>query len=107
MNPLPNLTDASLNKRPLIFDIQNCNSLNLTGLTSNFDLKMTAILRGDADIIFLSDTRIISNKGISSSQRIKNCLRDSGAKKSMKSSLIALPTVEELLCWSTGSSILL
>ncbi len=81
MNPVPNLTGASLSNRPLIFDIQNCNSLNLTGLTSNFDLKMAAILSGDADIIFLSDTRIVSNKGISTSQRIKNCLRDSGAKK--------------------------
>jgi hypothetical protein len=42
---------------------------------------MAAILSGDADIIFLSDTRMVSNKGISSSQRIKNSLRDSGAKK--------------------------
>jgi hypothetical protein len=32
---------------------------------------MAAILNGEADIIFLSDTRMVSNKGISSSQRIK------------------------------------
>jgi hypothetical protein len=56
------LAGTNLNPKPLIFDIQNCNSLNLTGLTSNFDLKMAAILNGEADVILLSDIRLISPK---------------------------------------------
>jgi exonuclease III len=50
--------------------------LNLTGSTVNFDLKLAAVMQSRADIILLSDTRIITSKGISASQRIVNCLRD-------------------------------
>jgi hypothetical protein len=39
-------------------------------------MKMAAITQNKSDIIFLSDTRIITNKGVSSSDRIKNSLRD-------------------------------
>jgi hypothetical protein len=63
-------------RTPLNFMIQNCNSLNLTGSTVNFDLKLAAVLQSRADIILLSDTRIITANGISASQRIDNCLRD-------------------------------
>jgi hypothetical protein len=102
MYHISNLAGASTNIRPLIFDIQNCNSLNLTILTSNFDLEMAAILNGEADIILLSDTRMVSNKGVSSSQRIKNSLRES-AKKGTKSILTAHQTVGGLLCWLTAN----
>jgi exonuclease III len=53
----------------------------LTGLSKNFDLKLTAITEGGADIIFLSDTRIVSSKGVSASQRVENCLRDRKGRK--------------------------
>jgi hypothetical protein len=66
---------------PLSFCIQNCNSLNLTGLSSNFDLKMLAIVESKTDIIFLSDTRVISSQGVSSEQRIKDYLRDCSGRK--------------------------
>jgi hypothetical protein len=56
---------------PLSLCIQNCNSLNLTGLSCNFEMKMMAIVESRADIIFLSHTRIISSQGISCEQRIK------------------------------------
>jgi exonuclease III len=56
--------------------IQNCNSLNLTGSTANFDLKLAAIVQSRADVILLSDTRIITNKGVSASEKIAKCLRD-------------------------------
>jgi hypothetical protein len=42
---------------------------------------MAAISQSKADIIFLSDTRIVSSKGISSSQRIRNSLRDNNGRK--------------------------
>jgi exonuclease III len=66
---------------PLSFCIQNCNSLNLTGLSSNFELKLMAIVESRADVIFLCDTRIISSQGISCELRIKNFLRDNKIRK--------------------------
>jgi exonuclease III len=66
---------------PVSFDIQNCNSFNLAGLSSNLDLKIAAITTNGADIIFLSDTRLVSLQGVSASQRLKNCLRDCSIKK--------------------------
>jgi hypothetical protein len=39
---------------PLSFSIQNCNSLNLTGTTGNFDSKLTAIVMAKSDVILLS-----------------------------------------------------
>ncbi len=68
-------------KPSLSFAIQNCNSLNLTGLSQNFDLKLAAIVQSRADVILLSDTRIISSRGVSSSQRICNSLRDCKIRK--------------------------
>jgi exonuclease III len=67
---------VEVNCTPITFSIQNCNSLNLTGSINNFDTKLAAIVQSQADFIFLSDTRVISSKGVSSSQRISNSLRD-------------------------------
>jgi hypothetical protein len=61
--------------------IQNCNSLNLTGLTGNLDTKLLAITATKADIILLSDTRIISSQGVSASSRIREGLRNCKIKK--------------------------
>jgi hypothetical protein len=61
---------------PLSFAIQNCNSLGLSGSTANFDMKLAAIVLSKADVILLSDTRVVSLKGVSSTQRIQNSLRD-------------------------------
>ncbi len=66
---------------PLSVCIQNCNSLNLTGLTGNLDTKLLAITATKADIILLSDTRIISSKGVSASSRIREGLRNCKSKK--------------------------
>jgi hypothetical protein len=68
--------EANVPNIPLSVIAQNCNSLNLTGSTVNFDLKLAAVLQSRADIILLSDTRVITAKGVSASQRIENCLRD-------------------------------
>jgi hypothetical protein len=75
--PIRNRTgEANTPIIPLSIIAQNCNSLNLTGSTVNFDLKLAAVLQSRADIILLSDTRVITAKGVSASQRIENCLRD-------------------------------
>jgi exonuclease III len=71
----------TLPPQPVSFDIQNCNSFNLTGLASNLDLKIAAITTRGADIILLSDIRLVSVQGVSASQRLKNCLRDCSIKK--------------------------
>jgi hypothetical protein len=60
---------------PLRLCIQNCNSLNLAGLTGNFDNKLMAIVMSKADVILLSDTRVVSSQGVCSTQRITNWLR--------------------------------
>ncbi len=67
--------------RNISFTIQNCNSLNLTGSVNNFDTKIAAIVEARTDVILLSDTRLISSKGVSSSQRICNSLRDCKVRK--------------------------
>jgi hypothetical protein len=77
MHDITTLSD----KPSLSFTIQNCNSLNLTGTSQNFDLKLAAIVQSRADVILLSDTRIISSKGVSSSQRITISLRDCKFRK--------------------------
>ncbi len=61
--------------------MQNCNSLNLTGTTGNFDTKLVAIVQAKTDIILLLDTRVVSGHGVSSTNRISNALRDSSIKK--------------------------
>ncbi len=66
---------------PLSISILNCNSLNLTGPTGNFDLKVSAIVQSKADVIFLADTRVVSSQGVSVSQRIVNSLRDNPVRK--------------------------
>jgi hypothetical protein len=67
--------------RTISFTIQNCNSLNLTGSVNNFDTKIAAIVEAHTDVILLSDTRLISSRGVSSSQRIYNSLRDCKVRK--------------------------
>jgi hypothetical protein len=67
---------ADTASRPVTFSIQNCNSLNLTSSVNNFDIKLAAIVHSQSDFILLSDTRVISSKGVSSSQRISYSLRD-------------------------------
>ena len=42
---------------------QNCNSLNLTTNIRSYELKISAIKNLDTDIIFLCNTRLVSNKG--------------------------------------------
>ncbi len=75
------LVGAAKVSNPLSLCIQNCNSLNLTGLSSNFELKLMAIVESRADVIFLCDTRVISSQGVSCDLRIKNFLRDNKNRK--------------------------
>ena len=60
---------------------QNCNSLNLTTNIRSYELKIAAIKNLDTDIIFLCDTRLVSNKGISGSSRLAASLRDAKGRK--------------------------
>ncbi len=73
--------EAEVPAHPLSICIFNCNSLNLTGPTGNFDLKLSAIVQSKADVILLADTRVVSSQGVSATQRIENCLRDSTVRK--------------------------
>ena len=57
------------------FSSQNVNSLNLTGLKSNFDLKVTAIKNLNTDVIFLSDTRLVNSSGVSGDFTLRNAIR--------------------------------
>ena len=58
------------------FSSQNVNSLNLTGLKSNFDLKVTAIKNLNTDVIFLSDTRLVNSGGVNGDFTLRNAIRD-------------------------------
>jgi hypothetical protein len=55
---------------------QNCNSLNLSGTSSNLDAKLEAITAIKTDIIFLSDIRLTNARGVQDSERIRKYLRD-------------------------------
>jgi exonuclease III len=55
---------------------QNCNSLNLSGTSSNLDAKLEAITAIKTDIIFLSDIRLTNARGVQGSERIRKYLRD-------------------------------
>ena len=66
---------------PTFTAVQNCNSLNLTTNVRSFDLKTAAIKGFGTDIILLCDTRLVSNKGINGTNRIKNAFRDKKGKK--------------------------
>ncbi len=61
---------------PFTVSAQNCNSLNLTGITSNLDSKLEAITSTKSDIILLSDIRMVNSKGVKGSERIRRYLRD-------------------------------
>ena len=65
----------------LTVSTQNCNSLNLTTNSRSYELKIAAIKNLDTDIIFLCDTRLVSNKGISRSSRLAASLRDAKGRK--------------------------
>ncbi len=77
----PTPAGAAERPTPLSVCIQNCNSLNLTGLTGNLDTKLLAITATKADIILLSDTRIILSQGVSASNRTIEGLRNCKIKK--------------------------
>ena len=62
------------------FGIQNCNSLNVTGLSKNCETKIAAITNCGTDIIFLSDTRLTNCSGVKNDERISNYFRDSPRK---------------------------
>ena len=51
--------------------IQNCSSLNLTTNVKSYELKIAAIKSFCTDILFLCDTRLVSNKGVSGYNRLK------------------------------------
>ena len=74
---------ANLPVRPLelSLSVQNCNSLNLTTNIRSFDLKIAAIKSLCTDIIFLCDTRLVSCRGISGKNRLKNSFRDAKGRK--------------------------
>jgi hypothetical protein len=72
---------AAEGPNPLRLCIQNCNSLNLAGLSGNFDSKLMAIVLSKADVILLSDTRVVSSQGVRSTQRIANWLRSCKVKQ--------------------------
>ena len=55
---------------------QNCNSLNLTTNINSYNIKIAALKTLNTDLIFLCDTRLVSNKGVSGVQRLKNSCRD-------------------------------
>ena len=63
------------------FSSQNVNSLNLTGLKANFDLKVSAIKNLNTDVIFLSDTRLVNSNGVKGDFTLSNALRDFRGKK--------------------------
>jgi exonuclease III len=53
----------------------------MTTNIKNFELKIAAIKSLGTDIIFLSDTRMVSNKGINGLMRVKQAFRDYKGKK--------------------------
>ena len=60
---------------------QNCNSLNLTTNIRSYELKIAAIKNFNTDIIFLCDTQLVSNKGVSGAKRLKDSMRDAKGRK--------------------------
>jgi exonuclease III len=64
------LSQSYLDKTPI-----NSLTTTTTRLSGNFDSKLMAIVLSKADVILLSDTRVVSSQGVSSTQRIANWLR--------------------------------
>ena len=71
-----NLKGAADKLLKLTVSCQNCNSLNLTTNINSYDIKIAALKTLNTDLIFLCDTRLVSNKGVNSAQRLKNSCRD-------------------------------
>jgi exonuclease III len=76
MQKIAEYFDSTKNNHKLSFSIQNCNSLNLTGLSTNFATKVTAIASCKSDIIFISDIRLLGCNGIKNDERVSNAFRD-------------------------------
>jgi exonuclease III len=74
--PLCSAVLGAVEAPPFTVSAQNCNSLNLTGITSNLDSKLEAITSTKSDIILLSDSRMVNSKGVKGSERIRRYLRD-------------------------------
>ena len=53
----------------------------MTTNIKNFEIKIAAIKSMGTDIIFLCDTRMVSNKGINGLMRVKQAFRDYKGKK--------------------------
>jgi len=58
------------------FSAQNCNSLNLTGLNTNLELKIAAITSTKTDFIFLSDVRVVNAQGVRNDERVTKAFMD-------------------------------
>jgi len=55
---------------------QNCNSLNLTGISLNLETKVAAITATGTDLIFISDIRLVNANGVPSDERVRTAFRD-------------------------------
>ena len=70
--PPPPANEDDMVRLNISFSAQNCNSLNVSGLTKNTRSKVTSILNLNTDIIFLSDIRLGNkSKHISDLFRLK------------------------------------
>ena len=70
--PPPPANEGDMVRLNISFSAQNCNSLNVSGLTKNTRSKVTSILNLNTDIIFLSDIRLGNkSKHISDLFRLK------------------------------------
>jgi len=61
----------------LSISAQNCNSLNLTGISTNLETKVAAITQSKTDIVFISDIRLVNGNGIANDERVRSAFRDS------------------------------
>ena len=76
-----NTSDFYFGTKPfsLTFGSQNCNSLNLTGISTNLELKVAAITKIKKDIIFLSDIRLLGN-GAPNEYRVSQAFKDAKSR---------------------------
>jgi hypothetical protein len=75
-HPLHAKPPFSTGLRNLTFASQNCNSLNISSNCPNQSKKIAALLSLSASIIFLSDTRLNSEKNIDAGNLFKNSSND-------------------------------
>ena len=67
-------------KIKLTVSAQNCNSLNLTGLSTIFFMKVAAIKKINTDIIFLSNIRLTNQHGVKNDHKVFNAFKDAKGK---------------------------